>query len=162
MGTLGAAMNGGNSEAYTIPAQIGGKEYTLSDTFDVISPSTDKVLHRCSSASVQEATKAVEAAHAAFPAWRDTLPNQKRDIFLKAADIMDSRAVELGKYMEDETGGSNFWSETFNVGLSANMLRDIAGRISTLSGSLPVMGDSGRSAMVLKVPYGVILGIAPW
>lgn len=31
-----------------------------------------------------------------------------------------------------------------------------------VQGSIPASGDEGRAALVLKEPYGVILGIAPW
>jgi acyl-CoA reductase-like NAD-dependent aldehyde dehydrogenase len=81
---------------------------------------------------------------------------------LKAADILDKRAKELGKYMEEETGSTEFWAGGFNVPVSSDGLRDIAGRISGLAGMMPTMADPGRSALVYKEPFGVILGIAPW
>lgn len=161
-GTNGASNGSGSDSIYTVPAQIGGKEVHTSTTFDVISPSTGKLLHKCCSVSVPEAIQAVEAAEKAFPAWRDTLPAKKRDIFLKAADILEKRGQELGKYFEDEGGASEFWAGGFNVPVSADGLRDIAGRISGLNGSIPTMGQEGRSALIYKEPYGVILGIAPW
>jgi delta 1-pyrroline-5-carboxylate dehydrogenase len=147
---------------YVIPMQIGGKDVHTSSTFDVISPATGKLLHKCVSATVEDAIKAVEAAEKAFPAWRDTLPGKKRDIFLKAAGILDKRAQELGKYMEDETGAAEFWSSGFNVPVASDGLRDLAGRISSLSGTIPTIANEGRSALIYKEPYGVILGIAPW
>ncbi len=162
-GALNGAVNGAKSASiYTIPAQIGGKEVELSDTFDVISPSTGKLLHRCSSASIRDAINAVEVAQAAFPSWRDTRPGEKREIFLRTAEVVKRRAEELGKYMMEEPGSGHFFAETFNVGLAADILIDIAGRISGLVGLVPTTADKGTSAMVWKEPYGVILGIAPW
>jgi len=163
---VNGAVNGAKSAVdhieYTVPLIINGKEVNTSTTFDVIAPSTGKVIHKCSSASVSDAIQAVEAAQAAFPAWRDTPPAKKRDIFLKAAEIAQSRAVELGKYMEDETGAGAGWAAGFNVPLAIDGLKDVAGRISSIKGSIPTPGDPGTSALVFNEPYGVILGIAPW
>lgn len=160
---VGGAINGAkNATTYTVPAIINGKDVHTSSTFDVIAPATGKVLHKCSSVSVQEAIQAVDAAEKAFPAWRATLPGKRRDIFLKAADILDKRAQELGKYQEDETGSAAFWAGGFNVPVSSDGLRDVAGRISGLMGTMPTMADPGKTALVLKEPFGVIMGIAPW
>ena len=157
------AINGAKSATtYTIPALIGGKDVHTASSFDVIAPATGKVIHKCSSVSVHEAIQAIDAAEKAFPAWRATLPGKRRDIFLKAADILDKRAQELGKYMEDETGSAPFWAGGFNVPVSSDGLRDIAGRISSLVGTMPTMADSGKTALILKEPFGVVLGIAPW
>jgi acyl-CoA reductase-like NAD-dependent aldehyde dehydrogenase len=158
----GSISSAKSATTYTIPAIIGGNDVHTSSTFDVISPATGKLLHKCSSVSVEEAIQAVEAAEKALPGWKATLPGKRRDIFLKAADILDKRAQELGKYMEDETGSSAFWAGGFNVPVSSDGLRDIAGRISSLAGMMPTMSDPGKTALIYKEPFGVILGIAPW
>ncbi len=160
---VGGALNGAkDAVAYTIPAIIGGRDVHTSSTFDVVAPATGQLIHKCCSVSVAEAIQAVDAAEKAFPAWRATSPGKRRDIFLKAADILDKRAQELGKYMEDETGAAPFWAGGFNVPVSSDGLRDIAGRISGIVGMLPTMADPGKTALVLKEPFGVVMGIAPW
>jgi len=150
-----------SDKIYTVPAQINGEEIVLESTFDVRSPIDGSLIHRCSSASPADALSAVASAQAAFPAWRDLPPAAKRDIFLNTATVFESRAAELTKYMVEETGAGEFWS-AFNVTLAADILKDVAGRISSLSGEAPVTGEPGTSAIVYKEPYGVILGIAPW
>jgi len=50
----------------TVPLQINGEEVITSKSIHVTSPSTGKVIHKASAASVTEAVKAVEAAEAAF------------------------------------------------------------------------------------------------
>lgn len=89
-------------------------------------------------------------------------PAARRDIFLKAAELLKSRVDELGGYMQDETGSATAFSSGFNVPLAAEMLRDVAGRCSSVMGSIPTCSDEGTAAMVVKEPYGVVLGIAPW
>ena len=158
-GTNGASVDG---VGYTVPLIINGREVRTEKTFDVTSPATGKVIHRACSASVEDTSNAVAIAQKAFPAWRDLPPPKKRDIFLNAANILERRADELGGYMMNETGAGEFWSTLFNVPFAADILRDIAGRICSIQGSIPITCDPDTSALVFKEPYGVILGIAPW
>lgn len=81
---------------------------------------------------------------------------------MKAADILESKTEEVGKWEEEEAGATTFYASGFDVPTAVNGLRDIAGRISTVVGMVPQLQDPGTSAMVLKEPYGVIVGIAPW
>ena len=156
--------NGANGASkHTVPLLINGKEVTTSTTFPVISPLTNKFAWNSSSASVQEAVSAIEAAEAAFPAWSATKPAERRDILLKAASIISARADEFAEYMDIETGSLRSYSGGLNVPLAAEMLTDAAGRIVTsISGSVPCIAQPGKNALVLKEPYGVVLGIAPW
>jgi len=128
----------------------------------VTSPITNKVIWKSSSVSKDDAIKAVEAAQAAFPAWSKTKPSKRRDILLKASDILAQRAEEAAEYMEIETGAVPAYSGGFNVPSAIEQLRDVAGRIITSTGHIPICGEEGKSAMIIKEPYGVIFGIAPW
>ncbi|OAA49703.1 aldehyde dehydrogenase family protein [Cordyceps fumosorosea ARSEF 2679] len=65
--------------------------------------------------------------------------------------------------MRAEMGADEVAADGFVVPLAVRMLRDLAGRVaSAVSGSVPLVEDEGRSAMVLKEPVGVVLGIVPW
>ena len=154
------ATNG--SELITIPLLINGKEETTTQTFDVVNPGTGKVVWRSASASKEDAIRAAENAQAAFPAWSKTKPTTRRDIFLKAGDILASRAEEYGGFMDTETGSHPGFSGGFNLPVAAGILKDVAGRIATIAGTVPVCGEESRSAIVYKEPYGVIFGMAPW
>lgn len=148
--------------AYTVPLIINGKDVTTQTTFPVTSPSTHKEIWQASSASLDDVASAISAAQTAFPAWSKTKPSARRDILLKAADIFQSRAEEFGGYMNEETGAQSGFSSGFNVPLAAEMMRDVAGRTSTIMGSIPTCAEEGTSALVVKEPYGIVLGIAPW
>ena len=159
----GKTTNGANgSSLYTVPIQINGKEVETEFTFDVVNPATGEVLWASFSASKTNAINAIEAAQTAFPAWSKSKPSKRRDILLKAADIMESRAHELGRYMVDETGAVEGFATFFNVPNAVEMLRDVAGRIVTATTYMPIVAQEGKSALVFKEPYGVVLGIAPW
>ena len=150
------------SSQHVVPLLINGKEVTNETTFDVVSPGSGKVIWKGSSVSKEQAIEAVEAAQAAFPAWSKTKPSFRRDILLKASDILKSRGEEVCKYMEIETGATETQSKYVNLLSSIEQLRDVAGRIVTVTGNILVPAEEGKSALMYKEPYGVILGIVPW
>jgi acyl-CoA reductase-like NAD-dependent aldehyde dehydrogenase len=145
----------------TVPFIINGSDYYAERIFDVVSPVTGEVTHRCGSASVADADAAVDAAAEAFKTWRRTTPSQRRDIFLKAADLFQKRGEELAQIMMSETGAAAPWA-LFNINTSADLIRDAAGRISSIEGSFPTLMDPDTSGIVLREPYGVVLSVAPW
>lgn len=145
-----------------IPLIINGKEEHTASTFDVVSPYTNKPCWAAASASPQDAIRAVEAAEAAFPSWSQTKPAVRRDILLKAADILESRLEQCAEYMRTEMGADVGASQFFIVPLGIRMLREVASRITSICGSVPVVEEEGQSAMVFKEPMGVILGLVPW
>jgi acyl-CoA reductase-like NAD-dependent aldehyde dehydrogenase len=146
----------------TIPLHINGQDVTTKKTIDVRQPSTGNVIHQASSASVEDALSAVKAAESAFETWASLPANQKRDIFLRAADILEKRIAEVGKWEEDEAGATPFYASGFDAPTAVSGLRDVAGKISGIVGTVPQLSDPKRSAMILKEPYGVVLAIAPW
>ncbi|CAI7610107.1 unnamed protein product [Penicillium bialowiezense] len=145
-----------------VPLLINGESITTPKTFPIISPYTNATIWDSSSASTEDAIRAVEAANAAFPAWSATKPTARRDILLKAADILEARLEVNAGYMRQEMGADVGASAGFVVPLAVRMLRDIAGRITSICGSVPVVEAEGQSAIVYKEAMGVILGIVPW
>lgn len=146
---------------YTVPFIINGEERHAANAFEVVSPASGKVVHRCGIATEEEVLAAIEAAAAAGRQWRNTGPAQRRDIILKAAEIMSGKRQELAQYMIDEVGASPDWAN-FNLSTAIEMMKDTAGRIATLNGEVPTSADPGRGSMILREPYGVVLAIAPW
>ena len=145
-----------------LPLFVNGKEIVTETTFPVISPLTGKEVWSSSSASVHHANEAAEAAAKAFPAWSKTKPSERRDIFLRAADIIDRRREELKFIINQEIGADSAYGD-FMLALSTEGLRDTAGKIAdAITGQIPVTIYYGVKAMIQKKPYGVVLGIAPW
>ena len=159
---MDSSRSNGVSTSSVIPLIINGKEEHTASTFDVISPYTNKTCWAAASATPEDATRAANAADAAFPAWSQTKPTVRRDILLKAADILESRLEQCAEYMRTEMGADVGASQFFVVPLGIRMLREVAGRITSICGSVPVVEEEGQSAMIYKEPMGVILGLVPW
>lgn len=130
-------------------------------TFVVRNPTTGKEIWTSSSVSEEDALDAVSAAEKAFPSWSKTKQSYRRDLFLRAADIMTNRKDELAIYMREEIGATDQYID-FIFGLAIEQLRDTAGRISGIHGVAPELIDEGTQGIIYKQPYGVILGIGPW
>lgn len=142
------------------PLIINNESIETDIKFEVHAPATGELSGYCAGVSVDGANRAVDSAQAAFPAWSKTNVHTRRNILLKAADIMESRKEELIQYQREETGAGRPFSEaTFNNGVL--FIKDFAGRISTIEGTVPKVSGEG-DAIIYKEPYGVILSIAPW
>lgn len=141
---------------------IDGRDIETQTRFDVTSPSTGTKIWSYTCATKQHVRDAIRSAQHAFPSWSQTKASHRRDIFLNAANIMDSRRNELGDYMHHEIGAGQDYQD-FILGLAIEGFKDTAGRISgAVSGVLPESNLQGMKAMVCKRPYGVNVGIAPW
>lgn len=163
--TSAMASNGSSlpvrTKGTTVPFFIGGKDVVSSETFGVTNSATGEVVHQCSSATEADAKAAVDAAAQALPAWRAMVPTARRDIFLKAAEIMERRSEELANTMVEELGVAKSWAG-FNLTVARSLILDVAGRLVTIEGSIPTPQDPNTGALVLKEPFGVVLAIAPW
>ncbi|KAM3505469.1 hypothetical protein MY10362_002918 [Beauveria mimosiformis] len=145
----------------TVPLVIGGQDVLTSDTFDVVSPATGKLLHKSSSADVAEAVAAVDAAAGAFSAWSRTQVHERRAILLRAADIIQARGDELKTAMREETGSDDAWGD-LNLRIATETIIHAASCLVNLEGRMPAIADPGRQALVIREPYGVVFSIAPW
>src|SRR5215475_13173884 len=87
---------------------IGGKWVDAADkqTFDDHNPYTGEVFAKVPAGKRADAAHAIEAAAAAFPAWAATPPSVRRKLFLKAADVMESRQDELVRALMEENGST--------------------------------------------------------
>lgn len=154
-------MNSNETCGSTIPLIINGEYIQTNIKFDVISPTTGAIIYQCSSASADDANQAAVGANVAFQKWSKMKPVARRDLLWKAADIFERRKEEFITYQQEETGASkDFAGITFHLGLQ--LLKDFAGRIPAVTGTAPTASAPGQSAIVIKEPYGVVLGIAPW
>jgi acyl-CoA reductase-like NAD-dependent aldehyde dehydrogenase len=162
-GTNGAHSPGpAFDSSSTIPLWLDGKEVKLSSTFDVVSPLDQETIYKCSSADEEDVQKAIASAEKAFKSWSQTKPNVRRDIFLRAADQFKKRRDELKHYSYSETGAAEAMF-SFEHNLAYEACLSVAGLIQVAStSSAPVVAEEGSNALLIKEPYGVVLGIAPW
>ena len=84
---------------------INGEWVESDDTFEDRSPiDTDWVLGHFPKGSADHIDQAVQAAKAAFPAWRDTPWQERNAILTKAADLISERLFEISAIVSMEVG----------------------------------------------------------
>jgi len=129
--------------------------------YEDYNPYTGEVFATVPAGSRPDARRAIEAASAAYPLWSSSLPGERRDLFLKAADILEKKQQDIVQILGDETGctvGFAMFQTTFTPGL----LREAAGQTHAATGEI-IPGDvPGAFNMAVRRPVGVVAGIAPW
>jgi aldehyde dehydrogenase (NAD+) len=112
-------------------------------------------------ASKQDVDAAVAAAEAAFPAWKKTSPNVRRDLMLKLADLIDKHEKELCELTRVTLGAPYATFGKHENHLAADALRYFAGWTDKFAGEFYPEGD-GFMKIVRNEPLGVTAGIVPW
>jgi len=151
------------SEAREVRQFIAGEwaEASGGGTFEDRDPFTGDVVALVPAGTRADAARAVEAAAGAFPAWSQSLPAQRQGIFLKAADILESRRDEIVGLLARETGAS-FGFGMFQMGFVPGLLRQAAGAAYAPIGQIIPSDHPGTLAMGIRRPVGVVGAIAPW
>jgi acyl-CoA reductase-like NAD-dependent aldehyde dehydrogenase len=131
------------------------------ETFDVTDPFTGDVVVRAPAATRADAARAVAAAAAAFPAWSQTPPAERQRIFLKAADVLETRLEEVVGLLARETGAT-FGFGMFQMHFVPGLFRQAAALAYAPVGEVIPSDHPGTLAMGLRRPVGVVGAIAPW
>jgi acyl-CoA reductase-like NAD-dependent aldehyde dehydrogenase len=130
-------------------------------TFEDLDPFTGEVVARVSAGTREDARRAIAAAAAAFPAWAQTPPADRQRLFLRAADVLESRRDEIVSMLARETGAS-FGFGMFQLGFTPGLLRQAAGAAYLPVGEIIPSDLPGALAMGFRQPVGVVGALSPW
>jgi acyl-CoA reductase-like NAD-dependent aldehyde dehydrogenase len=142
---------------------IGGEWVDAADgaTFDDLDPFTGDVVARVPAGKREDAARAVDASAAAFPTWSKTPPEERQRLFLRAADVLESRSDEVVGLLARETG-STFGFGMFQMHFVPGLLRQAAGAVYQPIGEVIPSDLPGAFALGFRQPVGVVGAIAPW
>src|SRR5216683_2513390 len=142
---------------------IGGKSVSASSgkLADDLSPWDGEIYARVAAGTPADITRAADAAQDAFPGWSTVGAFERREIFLRAADVMAKRGEEAIVALARETGASRVFSE-FNVYFCIQVLREAAAAITRPMGELLATSIPGAYSMAQRIPFGVVGAISPW
>ncbi|WOE32926.1 MULTISPECIES: aldehyde dehydrogenase [unclassified Acinetobacter] len=129
--------------------------------FERISPIDGSIASMSAAATLDDVDRAIQSAHEAFQTWATLSPTDRRLKLLKAADLMDQKTEQFIQTAIHEIGSTSTWYG-FNVHLAANMLREAAAMTTQIDGNIIPSDVPGNMAMGIRVPCGVIVGMAPW
>jgi succinate-semialdehyde dehydrogenase/glutarate-semialdehyde dehydrogenase len=142
---------------------IGGKWRKSSDgaQFDVIDPATEQIIASVSSASVDDAKAALDAAHAAFGPWAAKKPRERCEILRKAYELMIRDAERLAKLITVENGKALSDSRG-EVAYAAEFFRWYAEEGVRNLGVNGIAPSSGARIFVHHKPAGIAVLVTPW
>jgi acyl-CoA reductase-like NAD-dependent aldehyde dehydrogenase len=129
--------------------------------YDDHNPYTGEVFARVPAGKRADAARAIAAAAAAFPVWSQSLPAERRALFLKAADILEQKRDEIVAMLAEETGGTFGWA-MFQTMFTPGLLREAASQVHHITGEIIPADLPGALYMATRQPVGVVAGIAPW
>lgn len=163
--TNGNPHNGHRSALGEPQALYIGGEYkpaSKNATFEVVNPMTGKPLYQCASASVDDYSAAIEKAHDAFASWKKTPPSQRRLIFLKAADILETYMTQdAPEILSSEVSATESWVKV-NILATAGTFRESAGLVTHIKGEIVPADRPGTTILVEREALGVVFAISPW
>jgi acyl-CoA reductase-like NAD-dependent aldehyde dehydrogenase len=136
---------------------INGKSVPVSETFDVINPSTEKACGRAPSCTAEQLDAAMNAAQEAFASWRLD-DDVRRQALHQMASVLESNAPALATALTSEQGKPLNWAHA-EIRNSCRWLRYSA------DVEIPIdvrHAGAGEHLEVLRRPLGVVAGIAPW
>ena len=146
-----------------IPNYINGEwvESSAREWSDVINPATAEVLGKVPLSDTAEVTRAIDAAAAAFPAWRRTPPEDRIQPLFKLKVLLEEHIDEISRIITQENG------KTFTEA-KAEMRRAIE-NVEVACG-IPMMMQGynledvarGIDEMMIRQPLGVVAAVVPF
>ena len=127
---------------------------------DVINPATEEVLGRVPFAEPGDVDRAIAAAKAAFPTWRDAGPDFRSSILLRASALLHQRADEIGQVMTLEEGKPR-GEAVGEVHRAATLLQWDAEEGRRAYGRIIPSGPD-EILSVRMVPVGPVGAFVPW
>ncbi|WP_413992767.1 NAD-dependent succinate-semialdehyde dehydrogenase [Labrys okinawensis] len=130
-------------------------------TLPVHNPATGELIGTMPDCGKAETARAIEAANAAFPAWRAKTAKERAKILHKLADVVEANADALGVLLTVEQGKSLAEAKG-EVNFSAAYVRWFAEEAQRVYGDVIPSPWPGRRILVTKEPVGVVGAITPW
>ena len=129
--------------------------------FADLNPLDDSVYAHIAKADATDVKRAVESAHLAFGGFRHSLPRERENWLLAAAELLQKQSDEFVDLLIDEVG-SPVSKARREVASSVGILRAAAGITRRLTGKTLPTDVAGRLSISTRRPVGVIAGITPF
>jgi succinate-semialdehyde dehydrogenase/glutarate-semialdehyde dehydrogenase len=132
------------------------------DTFEATNPATGAIVGHLAKGDREDASRAVEAAAKAAPAWGRTSPFERAAVLERIAASIEQRKDELARRLTEDQGKplhAEAYGEVDELVLYFRMAAADAVRIE---GLIPPSVDPAKRVLIYRVPKGVVGVITPW
>jgi succinate-semialdehyde dehydrogenase/glutarate-semialdehyde dehydrogenase len=144
-------------------AYIGGKWENASGggAHDVINPATREKIGTVPDMGAAETRRAIDAAHAAFPAWAAKTAKERAIILRRWYELMMANQEDLAAVMTAEQG-KPLAEAKGEIAYAASFLEWFAEEAKRLYGDTIPGHQADKRILVLRQPVGVVAAITPW
>lgn len=126
-----------------------------------INPATGQEIGRSFLLTREGCLQAIESAHQAFPAWRDTPAPVRANVLWRFQRLMEARKEELARALTEEEG-KKYGEALGEVQKAINLVEFIAGEGRRLGGQTIPSEMPATFAYTIRQPLGVVGVITPW
>ena len=127
----------------------------------VTDPATGATITEVPDSGAFEARAALDAAHAAFPAWRKVPAKQRAAIIKRWNDLVLQHQDDLGKLISREQG-KPLAEGKGEVAYAASYIEWFGEEATRMNGEIIPAPLPGRRMFALREPVGVVAAITPW
>lgn len=131
------------------------------ETFEDLNPLDDSLYAYAAKGTAGDMDRAVAAAKAAFPSFKETTPTQRERWLLRVAELMEERQQDLVNCLIDEIG-SPVQKAMFEFTKGLTMVRAAAGLCRNVRGETIPSDAPGKFSMSIREPLGVVAVITPF
>ncbi len=140
---------------------LNGQWIATRQQIEIVNPATEQVFARVSTIDREQMKMALDAAEAAFPAWRARTAKDRGLLLHGVADALKARRDEIARTITLENGKPLAQSKG-EVDMSEDHLRWFAEEARHSYGRTIPAQAQGKRHLVVKTPIGVVGAIAPW
>jgi len=130
-------------------------------TLAVTNPATGELLGTVPNMGAAETRRAIEAANAAWPAWRSKTAKERSTILRKWAELMVANQEDLAIIMTAEQGKPLVESRG-EIVYAASFIEWFAEEARRVYGDTIPGHQADKRIVVIKQPVGVCAAITPW
>ncbi|HET7172024.1 MAG TPA: aldehyde dehydrogenase family protein [Gaiellales bacterium] len=142
---------------------IGGEwvEAAGGATVPTVDPATNRTIADVAAAQPGDVDKAVRAARAAFPAWRDLDPDKRARLMLRLAELIEDERDYLAQVESHDVGKPIREAALVDLPACWDPWRFFAGAVRTVAGRVLALPRTSLD-YVRREPTGVVGMIIPW
>src|SRR5919198_1091573 len=130
-------------------------------TFEVTDPADGSVLGHVPNMGAAETRRAIEAANAAWPAWRALTAKERATILRRWYELMLANQEDLANLMTAEQG-KPLAEAKGEIAYAASFIEWFAEEGKRIYGDTIPAHGSDKRIVVIKAPIGVCAAITPW
>lgn len=142
-------------------AYLNGEWVGMAETFDVTNPADGVTIASVPNMGAREAQAAIDAAHAAFPAWSTKTAKERAAILRKWFELLILHVSDLAALITAEQG-KPLPEAKGEVMYGASFVEWFAEEAKRVCGDVLASTWSDKRMVVLKQPIGVCAAITPW